>query len=310
MSPQRVRKQRADSSRTTTQAKVTPGCVIRAGSRGTLACADNLPFMAELPQGSCDLIYIDPPFNSQRRRTTAFDPNGFDDRWSGAMNAYLDFLRPRLQQMYRLLGERGSLYVHLDWRAVHYVKVVLDEIFGPDNFLNEIIWRYRTGGRSNSWFARKHDTILLYARQAGRHVFNVQHEGSFRTDGLIVDEDGRPYKNTRKGRLYFDKRGPAMSDVWNVPFLSTVSTERTGYPSQKPMALLRRVIAASSGPGDLVADFFCGSGTTLAVADEMQRRWIGCDIEPEAVRIAATRLRVDGAAAPPLSGPRLPEPRP
>jgi site-specific DNA-methyltransferase (adenine-specific) len=196
--------------------------------------------------------------------------------------------------MHALLSERGSLYLHADWRAVHYIKIALDEIFGPENFLNEIIWQYRTGGRSQSWFARKHDTILLYARRAGHHVFNLQHEGAFRTDGLITDGDGRPYKNTRKGRLYFNKQGPAMSDVWDLPFLSTVSRERTGYPSQKPLALLRRIISASSDPGDLVADFFCGSGTTLLAAQELNRCWVGCDIEPQAIRVATRRLGIRG----------------
>ena len=204
----------------------------------------------------------------------------------------LAFLRPRLEQMHRLLGDRGSLYVHVDWRAAHYVKVALDDIFGADHFLNEIIWSYRTGGRSKRWFARKHDTMFLYARKLGRHTFHVQHEGMFRTEGLNYDGAGRPYKNTRKGRLYFNANGPAMTDVWEIPFLSTVSSERTGYPSQKPLALLQRVIAASSNPGDLVADFFCGSGTTLVAADRLDRRWIGCDIEEEAVAISAKRLQL------------------
>ncbi len=260
------------------------------GAQGTVMCSDNLAYMATLPEQSCDLIYIDPPFKTQRRRTTARDQHGYRDCWPGVMENYLAFLRPRLERMRDLLTERGSFYLHADWRAVHYIKVMLDELFGPDNFLNEIVWRYRTGGRSKSWFARKHDTILLYARHAGRHVFNLQHEGAFRTDGLIIDRDGKPYKNTRKGRLYFNKQGPAMSDVWDLPFLSTVSRERTGYPSQKPLALVRRMIATSSNPGDVVADFFCGSGTTLVAAEAMGRRWLGCDIEPEAVRIAARRL--------------------
>ena len=262
------------------------------GRRGTLVCGDNLPLMRALTDGACDLIYIDPPFKTEQVRTSRSGPQ-YDDRFSGTMRRYLDFLVPRLTEAHRLLSTRGSLYVHLDWRVVHYVKVELDRIFGPDNFLNEIIWSYRTGGLSKRRFARKHDTILLYARSNGDHTFNLVRSGTFRTDGLNYDERGRPYKNTKNGRLYFHPDGPALTDVWDIPFLSTVSTERTGYPSQKPEALLERIIRASSQPGDMVADFFCGSGTTLAVAARLQRRWLGCDSSEEAVTVAALRLGVE-----------------
>ncbi len=227
---------------------------------------------------------------SQKTLSTQSSPARFDDRWPDGHAAFLAFLRPRLSEMRRLLARRGSIYVHLDWRTVHYVKVMMDEVFGPCNFLNEIIWSYRTGGRSNHWFARKHDTILLYARCAGEHTFHVQRDGAYRTDGLKYDEAGRPFKSTRKGRLYFHEAGPAVTDVWDIPFLSTVSNERTGYPSQKPEALLERIIRASTNPGDLVADFFCGSGTTLVVAQRLGRRWLGCDISAEAVAMARKRL--------------------
>lgn len=259
--------------------------------RGTLVCRDNLGYMQTLAAESCDLIYVDPPFKTDRRRTTRRSATGFDDRWSDDLDGYLSFLKPRLGEMHRLLADRGSLYVHVDWRTAHYVKVSLDGIFGRQNFLNEIIWSYRTGGRSSQWFARKHDTILLYAKRVGQHTFHLQRGGEFRTDGLRYDEDGRPFKSTRNGRLYFSADGPALTDVWEIPFLSTVSRERTGYPSQKPLALLERIVRASSNPGDLVADFFCGSGTTLAAADRLGRRWMGCDVETEAVEISAKRLR-------------------
>jgi len=257
---------------------------------GTLFCGDNLALMADLPDGSCDLIYVDPPFNSRRRRTSRMDRSGYDDRWPDGLAGYLDFLRQRIGHMYRLLSARGSLYFHADWRTVHYSKIMLDEVFGRRNFLNEIVWSYRTGGRCDRWFARKHDTLLLYAKNAGRHTFHVLRDGQYRTDGLKRDEGGRPYKSTRKGRLYFDAAGPAMTDVWEIPFLSTVSLERTGYPTQKPLALLRRIVAASSDPGDVVADFFCGSGTALVAAAESDRRWLGCDVEPRAVDITVRRL--------------------
>ena len=246
--------------------------------------------MLSLPAGTIDLIYADPPFFTGKSRTPVSGLHAFPDSWPGGLADYLAFLRPRLEEMRRLLKPTGTLFVHLDWHAVHYVKVLLDELFGYDHFLNEIVWSYRTGGLSRRWFARKHDTILAYARQAGRHKFNVLRDGTFRTDGLNFDTDGRPYKNTRAGRLYFHPEGPAMTDVWEVPFLSTVALERTGYPTQKPEALLERIIRAATDEGDLVADFFCGSGTTLAAARRLGRRWLGCDLSAAAVRIARQRL--------------------
>jgi len=257
-----------------------------------IVCTDNLELMTGLRAATVDLVYADPPFFTGKRQTQADGRHTFGDSWAGGLVAYLDFLRPRLEQMRRLLKPTGTLYVHLDWHAAHYVKVLLDELLGYKNFLNEIVWSYRTGGLSKRWFGRKHDTILVYAKQAGKHKFNVLRDGVFRTDGMNYDEKGRPYKTTKKGRLYFHVDGPALTDVWEIPFLSTVSLERTGYPAQKPEALIERIIKASSEPGDLVADFFCGSGTTLAVAKRLGRRWLGCDVSAEAVRLANNRLAV------------------
>ncbi|MCP4591844.1 MAG: site-specific DNA-methyltransferase [bacterium] len=258
---------------------------------GTLIHGDNLPLMSSLPDESCDLIYLDPPFNTGKTRGSRSGAC-YSDRWPGGARTYLDFLLPRLEQCHRLLSRQGSLYVHLDWRSVHHVRIELDRIFDADNLLNEIVWSYRTGGRPTRSFARKHDSILLYAKSAGDHVFHLQRGGDYRTEGLNRDSRGRPYKNTRNGRLYFHPDGPALTDVWDIPFLSTVSSERTGYPSQKPEALLERIVRASSDPGDLVADFFCGSGTTCAVAARLERRWLGCDSSADAVAIAAQRLSV------------------
>ncbi len=254
-----------------------------------LHVGDNLPFMRRLPDGCCDLIYIDPPFGTGRAPTRG--RARYSDQWAGGIKAYLAFMFPRLVECHRLLPRHGTLYVHLDWRAAHYVRIQLDTIFGMDNFLNEIIWHYRTGGVSRQWFGRKHDTILVYAKQIGRHRFNQLREGKFRTDGLNYDEKGRPYKSTKRGRLYFHADGPALTDVWDIPFLSTVSLERVKWPSQKPLALLRRIISASSRPGDRVADFFCGSGTTLVAAKEMGRRFLGCDASKQAAAIASQRLK-------------------
>ncbi len=258
---------------------------------GRLHCGENLEWMQRLPDGCCDLIYADPPFDLKNAgRPSANRDDKATMSADGRIDNFLRFLRPRLDQMHRLLSERGSLYVHLNWRMVHYVKVVLDEIFGADQFLNEIIWRYRSGSRPAQWFVRKHETLLLYARHMGRHTFHRLREGTYRTLDLRRDEKGRPFKQTRNGRLYFDVQGPIVDDVWDIPFLSTVARERTGYPSQKPEALLERVIRASSNEGDVVADFFCGSGTTLAVAQRLNRQWLGCDRNPQAVAVARKRL--------------------
>jgi len=253
-------------------------------------CGDNLPFMAALPDGCCTLIYLDPPFFTGRLRRKQTSANRFDDAWRGGIRSFLAFMHPRLEQCRRLLAAHGSLYVHCDWHASHHLRILLDTIFGPENFLNEIIWHYRTGGLSRKWFGRKHDTILAYARRLGRHRFNPQRGGEFRTEGLKRDERGRPYKSTIRGPLYFHADGPLLGDVWDIPFLSTVSLERVDWPAQKPLALLDRIIRASSRPGDLVADFFCGSGTTLLAARRLGRRALGCDISPHAAAIARRRL--------------------
>lgn len=245
-----------------------------------------------MPAGLCDLVYLDPPFATDSIRRAQATDNAYVDRWPEGVRGLMSFLSPRLRAVHRVMADHASLYVHLDYRASAHARLALDEIFGPANFLNEIIWHYRTGGLSNRWFARKHDTILVYARHAGKHRFNVLREGQYRTQGLLWDEAGRPYKSTRKGRLYFNSGGPALSDVWDIPFLSTVSSERVGWPTQKPLALLDRIIRASSNAGDLVGDFFCGSGTTLAAARALGRDYVGCDISEAAVTLARGRCGV------------------
>lgn len=255
---------------------------------------DNLHVMRQLPSESIDLIYIDPPFFSGRQYNVIFgDQNelrSFSDIWEDGMPGYLIWLNARLYEMKRLLKKTGSIYVHCDWHASHYIKVEMDKIFGYENFGNEVVWSYRTGGISKQWFPRKHDSLLLYFRDQARHFFKPLRGGEFRTQGMNYDEDGRPYKTTKKGRLYFNTEGPALTDVWEIPFLSTVSAERIGYPTQKPVALLEKVIEASSEAGNVVADFFIGGGTTAAVAQRLNRRWIACDQSRVAVAITADRL--------------------
>ncbi len=255
-----------------------------------LVQSDCLTVLKMLPEKSLDLVYIDPPFCTQTRRSRSNGDHHYPDYWPGGLREYLDFLTVRLKHIHRVLKTTGSLFVHLDYRSVHYVKIELDRIFGDENFLNEIIWSYRTGGLSKKWFARKHQSILAYAKRAGKHKFHPIRSGEFRTDGLNYDEQGRPYKSTKKGRLYFNPAGPVLTDVWEIPFLSTVGLERTGYPDQKPLALLERVIQAASDEGDRVADFFAGSGTTALAAQRLARRWLAVDSNPAAVKIMQARL--------------------
>ncbi|MFQ5494490.1 MAG: DNA-methyltransferase [Phycisphaerae bacterium] len=253
--------------------------------------------MRRLDGGCCDLIYADPPFGHKRSVKNGVTVSGEPRRQTVAEGAgrLTSFLRPRLIEMRRLLSTRGVLCVHLDWHEVHYVKVLLDELFGADHFLNEIIWSYRSGGRPARWLARKHDTILVYARRAGHHTFNRLHDGTYRTRDLKMTDDGIPYKSARRGRVLFHPEGPALSDVWEIPILSTVSKERVGRADQKPEALLERLIRTWSNANDQVADFFCGSGTTLVVAQRLGRRWIGCDLDPAAV--TTTRRRLDAVVS-------------
>lgn len=256
-----------------------------------VACGDNLAVMRRLAPASCDLIYADPPFDLSDRRGPSSSPQtGGSGPTAERLDSFLDFMRPRLAEMHRLLSRRGSLWVHVDWRTAHYVRVELDRVFGFESFLNEIIWSYRSGGRPGAWFARKHDTLLVYAKSPGEHTFNRLRDGSYRTRDLQVDADGRPFKTTRNGPIYFHPDGPAMTDVWELPILSTVSKERTGYHWQKPEALLERIIRSASNEGDTVADFFCGSGTTIVVAKRLGRHYVGCDIDAEAAAITRRRL--------------------
>jgi DNA modification methylase len=241
-----------------------------------------------VPDGSLDLIYADPPFGTGRRRDQAGGA-GFADRAADDPDGYLDWLRPRLAEMRDRLAPTGSLFVHLDWRAVHAVKLELDRLFGRERFVNEIIWSYRTGGVARDRLARKHDTILFYAR-GPRHKFHALRERSalahrygFANAGVRVDADG-PYRLTR------------LRDVWEIPALRGNQPERVPFPTQKPLALLRRIVALATDPGDRVADFFCGSGTTLVAAVESGRWALGADTSRAALRIAARRLAGRGVS--------------
>jgi len=252
---------------------------------------DNLHVMRQLPSESFDLIYIDPPFFSGRQYNVIFgDQNelrSFSDIWEGGMPGYLIWLNARLFEMKRLLKKTGSVYVHCDHHASHYIKVEMDKIFGVDNFINEIVWSYKSGGNSKKTFARKHDILLYYSKSA-KHKFNVQYYKSWQRKRYNYNANYPEYFDEEQQMWYHQA---ICRDVWDDVFvIGTDNRERIGYPTQKPESLLERVVKASSDEGDMVGDFFCGGGTTPAVAQRLGRRWVGCDQSRVAVAITAGRL--------------------
>ncbi len=263
---------------------------------------DNLGILKQLPSESVQLIYIDPPFNTGRTqtrgtttttRTDAGNRVGFKGKrydvvretvlsYDDEFEDFWSFLEPRLEEAWRLLNETGTLYLHLDYREAHYAKVLLDALFGRDCFLNEIIWAYDYGGKSKNKWPSKHDTILVYVKNPAKYYFNsteVDRE-PYMAPGLVTPE------KVEKGKL--------PTDVWWHTIVSPTGKEKTGYPTQKPKGILRRVIQASSQKGDLVLDFFAGSGTTGAVAAEHGRKFILIDQNPESIEVISKRLSDDG----------------
>ncbi len=256
-----------------------------------LIWGDNLAVMRSLPSESIDVIYIDPPFFSGRDYNKIFGDDDevrtFSDIWDGGLPTYLAWLNARLWEMKRILKKTGTLFVHLDWHAAHYVKCELDKIFGYDNFVNEIAWCYKSGGASKSSFSKKHDTILFYSKTEN-FFYNCIKEKSYM---------GADYSTGNKNvTLYDDKDGKGKytlvnpKDWWEVGMLATSSKERIGYPTQKPEQLLEKIILASCPADGVVADFFSGGGTTITVAEKLGRRWIGCDISRIAVSVARDRV--------------------
>ena len=259
---------------------------------------DNLSLMEGLPTESVSLIYIDPPFNTGRvqsrtRLKTTRDPDGDRTGFQGAryrterggttsfvdmFDDYLAFLAPRLKEGYRLLSPTGSFYFHIDFREVHYVKVLLDGIFGRDSFLNEIIWAYDYGGRSKRRWPAKHDNILLYVKDPERYTFNTDAVDRipYMAPGLVGPEKAA--------------RGKLPTDVWWQTIVPPGGKESTGYATQKPLALLKRIVVASSNPGETVMDFFAGSGTTGVAAYQQGRPFLLMDDNEEAIRVMAKRF--------------------
>jgi DNA modification methylase len=262
-----------------------------------IVCGDNLDVLARVADGSVDLVYADPPYGTGVVRRGR--DGTYDDRTPGGMAAYVDWLHPRLVEFRRVLAPTGSLFVHLDWRASHYVKVELDRIFGAARFLNEIVWCYSVGGKSRRLFGRKHDTILWYAKGEA-HAFYPDQVRIARKPGshmkVELDPDGRPVqvkRDARTGKLYRYPvhAGKIPEDYWtDIETLNRGDRERTGYPTQKPEALLERIVKSVTRPGDLVLDVFCGSGTTAVVAHRLGRRFLVADVSVRAVEITRARL--------------------
>ena len=262
--------------------------------------SENLPIIKQMPDASVALIYIDPPFNTghkqsrkrirttlsedgdrvgfqgKRYETEVLGEKGYKDKFG---DDYLSFLEPRLLEAYRLLTPNGSLYFHIDFREVHYCKVLLDEIFGRDSFINEIIWAYDYGGRTRKRWPPKHDNILWYAKDPDNFVFNYEdiERIPYMAPGLVGKEKAA--------------RGKLPTDTWWHTIVATNGHEKTGYPTQKPLGILRRIIQASSNPGDVVLDFFAGSGTTGAACLESGRNFVLVDNNPQAMEVIAERFK-------------------
>lgn len=268
----------------------------------TIFFGENLEVLEEMGTGSVDLVYIDPPFNTGKdqarrqievKRDESGDRVGFggnryqtqvigERAYRDHFEDYLGFLEPRLLAAYRILKPNGSLYFHIDYREVHYCKILLDEIFGRDSFLNEIIWAYDFGGRSKRRWPAKHDNILYYAKDPQDYTFNREEVDRipYMAPGLVGKEKAR--------------RGKFPTDTWWHTIVGTNSKEKTGYPTQKPVGVLRRIVAASSNPGDLVLDFFAGSGTIGEVCLDLQRQFILIDNNPQAIAVMKKRFEGEG----------------
>jgi DNA modification methylase len=231
----------------------------------TIVQGDCTVVLGRLPDASVDLAYLDPPFNTGR--TMKASAGSYDDRWA-SLESYLAFMADRLADLHRILKPTGSILVHCDWRTAHHLRLLLDERFGADGFVNHLIWRYGLGGSSPRRFSRKHDDILFYGRTGDYH-FEPPHVPAT--------------SNRMKGRT------KKATDVLDIPSINNMAAERCGYPTQKPLALLELLVGACAPPGGVVLDPFCGSGTTIVAARRLGRDAIGIDVNEEAVRIARAR---------------------
>ncbi len=292
----------------------TEGDTFEDGWRNKLIWGDNLLVMGSLLEkfaGKIDLIYIDPPFatgadfsfsahvgegnTNLTKEQSIIEEKAYRDTWGRGLHSFLDMMTDRLHLLRDLLSPSGSIFVHLDPNTSFLIRQVMDEIFGSDCFCNHIIWSYKRWRGTQNVFQRMHDDILFYRkmRKNDEHVFNKEYEEV--SESYLKRFGGKtqvldPETGTRKITIDEPTKGLALRDVWDISIVAGVSRERTGYPTQKPEALLERVISTCTDSGDLIADFFCGSGTSLAVAERLNRRWIGCDLGKWGVHVSRKRL--------------------
>lgn len=257
---------------------------------GVIYCDDNLSRLSQFPENCVDLIYLDPPFFSNRNYEVIWgdeaEMRSFEDRWEGGINVYINWMRERVLEMHRVLKPTGVIFLHCDWHAAHYIKIMLDNVFGPKRFLNELIWCYRGGGVSKRWFARKHDSIFFYGK-GRKHFFEPQYVPYSESTVAVTKKTGKRVNQTEIDL----ERGGHMPDWWtDINALQTWSPERLGYPTQKPEALLERIITSASQPDAVVLDPFCGCGTAIVTANRLKRQWIGIDISPTAVGVMKARM--------------------
>ena len=268
---------------------------------------DNLEIMAKFQEGSVDFIYADPPFFSNKQYEVIWkdkaEVRSFEDRWEGGIEHYITWMEPRLRECYKILKNTGSMYLHCDYHADAHLRILMDKIFGSDRFLAEIIWNkgFR-GTEQKDNYQHAHDTILVYTKSK-KYVWNDQFQ-EYADTGMKrynkIDEAGKKYALIKRrhtdGTVYYGKtypkpEGKRINDVIDLPTMAATSSERLGYPTQKPVALIEKFIAASSKKGDIIFDPFCGCGTVLVAAQKLERRWIGVDISPTACKLMYKRLK-------------------
>jgi DNA modification methylase len=267
-----------------------------------LILGDNLEVLRDhIESETVDLIYLDPPFFSNRNYEVIWGDDGevrsFQDRWAGGVDNYIIWLKTRVEQMHRVLKPTGSIFLHCDWHASHYIKTeILDRIFGMNNFRNEIVWCYRKWSVADKCFSKNHDTIFFYTKSDAYTYNQLLQERAestlkrFGSNKIVSGFDTKGHRIPSKTKQEHSE-GVKMYDWWDIPIVPPSGHERIGYPTQKPMALLERIIKCASNEGDLVLDPFLGGGTTLAVADKLNRKWIGIDQSVQAVKVTELRLQ-------------------